>query len=508
MSVTLANYKVNQNFKKLGSTNYYFHANVVESVLKSDQLDDHLVIEYGGYTITLTTNDVAIVNKDTGSRRLYYTSKHDTFVLTNDMSILNSLNEFSFQDLFIRDRLKNLISFDYSNVQELDKHTYRIVDSKLFVKDAQNYAISMLAGLMDQEKSNLNELILTFNESVLGSVSNYMNQRKIMLSLSGGIDSRLLFSSFIKQGVSFEAFTFGSADSPDFIVSNEICKRYGVKHHHFDSHSTDDNTVVNDVITMSSYGFNSTPAYAAVRRNRMRDVDSDSFLITGGFGEIFRSRYFYKVKLLSKLTSDYGDYLFKSHWSNNQSNPDFLESFRNKFDSISRTNSYDKIDLYTLQTRVPYFGSPEQHRLDTLCHSTMVYIDAEFLINMMGFNNKLRVSNSFVSKLLKYNQTPLFPIVVNNRLTKGYPDFYLSSLGLKKSQNRDHSVLENKKRVFNAFKPVSGQLYSLLVNSDLDQKEYISIAKQYRDGVIRDDDNRSIEVVNRLVGLYGFGLKV
>jgi hypothetical protein len=507
MSVTLSNYKVNPNFNKLGNTNFYFYANVVGSVLKLDHSNNHIIIVYGGYTLSISNQNVKIENKDIGSRRFYFTSKHDKFVLTNDMSILNSLTEFSFRDIYIRDKLKNLFSFDYKDVQELDRQTYRIDDTKLFVDDAKNYASTMLAVVMTQEKSNLNDLVDTFNESVIASISNYKNLPKIMLSLSGGIDSRLLFSSFIKQGVSFDAFTFGSAGSPDFIVSNEICKKFGVKHHHYDSLSTDDGTVVRDVITMSSYGFNSTPAYAAVRRNRLHEVGGDSLILTGGFGEIFRSRYFYKVKLLSRLTNDYSVYLFKSHWSDNQSEVSFFETFKNKFDSITISNSYDKIDLYTLLTRVPYFGSPEQHRLDTLCHSSMVYLNEDFLCNMMASSSKNRSSNTFVSTLLKKNQMSLFPIVVKNQIAKEYTDYYLYNLGLKKSQNRDDSVLENKKRVFEAFKSVSDQLYSALLNSDFDNKEYINIAKQYRDGLIREDDNRSIDIMIQLIGLFAFTIQ-
>src|SRR5690606_33388638 len=62
---------------------------------------------------------------------------------------------------------------------------------------------------------------------------NYKN-KNISLALSGGLDSRLLFTLLISNGKNFSVHSLNNHSHPDTKIAAEISKRYGISHIFFE----------------------------------------------------------------------------------------------------------------------------------------------------------------------------------------------------------------------------------------------------------------------------------
>ncbi|NNF60874.1 MAG: hypothetical protein HKN06_06040 [Gammaproteobacteria bacterium] len=53
-----------------------------------------------------------------------------------------------------------------------------------------------------------------------------------VISLTGGLDSRIIFAAALEAGVSFDVFTTGSTQNADVVIAREIAATHGITHHH------------------------------------------------------------------------------------------------------------------------------------------------------------------------------------------------------------------------------------------------------------------------------------
>ncbi|MFO7256781.1 MAG: asparagine synthase-related protein [Bacteroidota bacterium] len=77
------------------------------------------------------------------------------------------------------------------------------------------------------------ELLQELEKSVTALASRY---KKLLIPLSGGVDSRLITLTCHKLGIPFEAITFVAnvPDGDDFDIASRLVKIYGVKHHRWE----------------------------------------------------------------------------------------------------------------------------------------------------------------------------------------------------------------------------------------------------------------------------------
>lgn len=83
------------------------------------------------------------------------------------------------------------------------------------------------------------ELIEEINAGLIALASRY---KKLLIPLSGGVDSRLITMQCHKLGIPFEAITFVAnvPDGDDFDIASRLVKIYGVKHHRWEWKPTAD----------------------------------------------------------------------------------------------------------------------------------------------------------------------------------------------------------------------------------------------------------------------------
>lgn len=81
------------------------------------------------------------------------------------------------------------------------------------------------------------ELVRTFTDlftNALRGMSAALGNRKLLIALTGGYDSRTLFAMALRAGISFEAYTleYDTIYADDIAIPRKLCELTGVKHHY------------------------------------------------------------------------------------------------------------------------------------------------------------------------------------------------------------------------------------------------------------------------------------
>lgn len=111
------------------------------------------------------------------------------------------------------------------------------------VRGANGVTVSSYFGAEDDEAvagfSKPEELLQEIDAGLIALASRY---KKLLIPLSGGVDSRLITMQCHKLGIPFEAITFVAnvPDGDDFDIASRLVKIYGVKHHRWEWKPTAD----------------------------------------------------------------------------------------------------------------------------------------------------------------------------------------------------------------------------------------------------------------------------
>ncbi len=117
-------------------------------------------------------------------------------------------------------------------------------------------------------------------------------QRPLFLAMTGGADSRTVFSALISAEVPFQAFTLRLGDEQsemDARIAAKLCRRYGVKHDVIDASDAESNDVDEFAEHSGGIGGDRTAEYVA--GSYYRDIPDSAVLVHGGCFEIGKRFY-------------------------------------------------------------------------------------------------------------------------------------------------------------------------------------------------------------------------
>jgi asparagine synthetase B (glutamine-hydrolysing) len=81
-----------------------------------------------------------------------------------------------------------------------------------------------------QSKYEIKDIAETIYAIVTENIEN-LNDSDISLTLTGGMDSRLILAALLKAGVKPNCFTFGNPESKDVVFAKEISEKLGLAFH-------------------------------------------------------------------------------------------------------------------------------------------------------------------------------------------------------------------------------------------------------------------------------------
>ncbi|MHB8931191.1 MAG: asparagine synthase-related protein [Melioribacteraceae bacterium] len=250
------------------------------------------------------------------------------------------------------------------------------------------------------------------------------NQHRISLSLSGGMDSRVILSYLLNNNHnSWNTHTFGNENHPDSIVAKKITSDLGIAHEHINLPLPEVDRLIDEIKDYSSGTIVNNAASGFLQlRNYNELVGRDEIIIDGGFGEIWRREFFNRLLITgSKALRDKNEkeiipYLRISRADifNEEINKKMLQGCEEQLRNfISDSPNMDEIgianwvDLFAIKTRLVNYYSHEQTRLDSLVICYMPFIQPILLDNILSLDLTMRKNGKIFRELIKKNFKPL-----------------------------------------------------------------------------------------------------
>lgn len=287
-------------------------------------------------------------------------------------------------------------------------------------------------------------------ESLLRKITIFpvKEEKKLSLGLSGGIDSRALFSILLstQKHTDFEAHSLHSPDDPDKWLAGKICSYYNIPCKFYEDFITDINSTVDIISNIIGQTGPVSPISSAMARNFYQKF-KNKIIIDGGLGEIVRRRYlnnlYYNGKnaIFTKNPVQIKQYLlqYRAKIFNKDTRTvmeegiiDQIEELITGLPEISDIGLRNWIDLMAIRTRFPNLAGPEQSRIDNEVVSYMPFAQPSILRKYLLTNRLKSFNNSWINGLFRNNpELKSFPLAKDGITYPFTTNILLSSVLIK-----------------------------------------------------------------------------
>jgi hypothetical protein len=251
-----------------------------------------------------------------------------------------------------------------------------------------------------------------------------INKQKLSLSLSGGMDSRVILSCLISSKYKdWYTHTFGDRNHPDSLVAKKITIDLGVIHEEINLSLPEDDSIIKEIADYVSGTLVNNAASGFLQlRNYNKLVGRNEIIIDGGFGEIWRREFFNRLLITGQKTlinnnaKEIIPYLtiHRANIFNEDVKLEMLcgceEQINNIFSELPRINEIgieNWVDLFAIKTRLVNYYSHEQTRLDSLVMCYMPFAQPFLLDNIFNISIEQRKNGKMFRKLIRNNYSPL-----------------------------------------------------------------------------------------------------
>jgi hypothetical protein len=282
---------------------------------------------------------------------------------------------------------------------------------------------------LDEFKHNLNKFIL------LGAKQN----RHISLSLSGGLDSRVLLSLLINSGYkNWDCHLFKSESQMDNVIAAKILNDHDIPFHLFSPASLNESDKINYLFEYIGSTYISESVYTSQKLMHFSNLSQDDIIIDGAFGEMWRREFLTRLywagnKIVEekKFTDISNAIKFSRADIFNQDTIDVMHiGINNQLNDIidilppvKEIGFGNWLDIFSLKTRLVNYMAPEQARLDNFVSSYMPYIQFSLLNDLLNIPLSLRKNHKLFNKLFYPQSVDL----TKYKLVKGnvpYPFYF------------------------------------------------------------------------------------
>ena len=446
--------------------------------------------EVNGHYVALrySNDELKIFTNELGLREIFLVKLPGGWGFTTRIDWLKYFvdPEFDLKEFGARWLLQNQISRNsiIKNVKRLLSANATIKDNTLIVEKNPWQPDLEARGGKEKFESTL-EKLLSFGD------------KRISLSLSGGLDSRLLLSYLIKKNPElWETHTFGDPQHPDSKIATALLKAVQLE-----------NKIINDVLPskveaielLKNYAVQSavTNPVSSILNLRFYNIirEENIIIIDGGFGEIWRREFANKLLLLGKKALSENDskkiFTLLRHTKADIFSKDALEDMQkgtitqidNLFKELPDLKSISIgrwVDLFSIKTRLANYYAPEQARVDDYVISFMPFVQRDLLKMFFSLSDNDKKNGKLFKELIKQNSSQLTGI----QLVKGsitHP-FNLSSLNARlysRIKNRMGRYFKSN-QLAELFYSVKEIILDLLHSSQVQNCELYDHKKIYR----------------------------
>lgn len=379
-----------------------------------------------------------------GLRDIYFTQADDYIHFSTDYHTLFPVATPGFDPKSLGSRW--LLYNQLSNRSVFRDYT-RVCSGQEFVfgKETSKFHVTEGTGSLKQEPANSPDSEEKFTGAIKYFFTLQMETgRPLELSLSGGLDSRVLLSLLLSSDIPFSAHSFGYPDDPDVAMARKLCEKTGVN---FTNYTPDEMTLesaIRDVQLQARYSLLNHPATSSNNLGYYKKVaeNGSPVIIDGGFGELWRRQFFYKLSVMGKeaiLKRDWPAIIpyLRHHKADIFRSEVLAEMERGVIHELEEVFSSlpdpekigveNWIDAFALKTRLSNYYAPEQTMIDSVATSFMPYIQNNVLDILFSTPLELRKNSTMLKRIIRKNA----PILASIPLVKGSTTvpFSLGSLG-------------------------------------------------------------------------------
>jgi hypothetical protein len=319
--------------------------------------------------------------------------------------------------------------------------------------------------------------------TLLGSYNN----SKISLSLSGGMDSRVILSLLLNSAYdNWDCHTFQIEDERDSTIAEKILTDLSIRYKIFSDNTLDENNILQELFEYVGTTYLTQSAFTSQKLMHYKAFSHEEIIIDGGFGEIWRREFltrlyhFGRNDLENKKHENIPKYL-----TNNRAN-----LFTEECNSMMKIGIIDQIerlvidlplikeiglgnwlDLFSLKTRLVNYYAPEQARIDNYVTAYMPFVQLILVNDLLNLpikerkNNRLfkSIINSNCSKLSKYSLVKgemLYPFYFTPLMKRAYSLAYSKFIKNKENGDLDSFLFKVKDFVMDSLLSNSAKEYS------------------------------------------------
>ena len=199
--------------------------------------------EYVIYFIDTEISTLVILNDGLGRLPLYYYHDHNKFISGRALKfVVQNLLSVNLDDKAL---LEYFLFFVPLGNKTLFKNIFRLFPASIIITNYKTRQYNLYKTYSYNFDERLEEPGLKYYTNILYDSfmqstiwrKDYFRDRRSLIALSGGLDSRAVLMSLIKCGIDFEAITFRdfyNITKRDLPVVNEIVKKYNIKNKLFD----------------------------------------------------------------------------------------------------------------------------------------------------------------------------------------------------------------------------------------------------------------------------------
>jgi hypothetical protein len=327
-----------------------------------------------------------------------------------------------FNQISTKSIVKNIINLNCGSKANISKYKIEIKDSFWIPQKTKEISLG-------EFKHNLSKFIL------LGAEQN----RHISLSLSGGLDSRVLLSLLINSGYkNWDCHLFKSESQMDNVIAAKICNDHNIPFRLFSSVIQNESDKLNYLFEYIGSTYISESAFTSQKLMQYSNLLQDDLIIDGAFGEMWRREFLTRLYwagqqiVEEKKIADISNAIRCSRANIfNQETVDIMYAGINNqlidiidlLPPVKEIGFGNWLDIFSLKTRLVNYMAPEQARLDNFVTSYMPYIQFGLLNDLLNMPLSLRKNHKLFNKLFYPQSVDL----TKYKLVKGnvtYPFYF------------------------------------------------------------------------------------
>lgn len=383
-----------------------------------DKINGHFI------AVKFSNNELRIFTDALGLRELYVVELSEGFGFTTRIEWLKYFiqTEIDLHHFGSRWLMQNQIS-----QESIIKNVKRVVGANAIIKNGQ-LTIQKISWQPNIELENRNQ---QFENTITDFLS--IRDKKISLSLSGGLDSRLLLSYLMSRDFNtWDTHTFGDPDHPDSKIACELLQSDNLANQIIYEKLPEKEKIIELLREYALHSVVTNPISSILNLRYYHLLEDESkIIIDGGFGEIWRREFANKLLLLGKkaIQEKNPERIFEllHHFKADVFSSDVLQLMKNG--AIEQIEKLFKdlpdpseigfgkwIDLFSIKTRLPNYYSPEQTRVDEFVVSFMPFVQKDLLKFLFSLDDSDKKNGKLFKSIISHNTPQLtdIPLVKGN----------------------------------------------------------------------------------------------